>query len=379
MKNKKVLPIVLSLLLLVGAGALVILLEPEEVQPIVKERVYQPVSVLTVQPQTFSAHITLTGTSHSRWPVELKAPASAKLMWLNELLEPGSLVKKGDVLAKLDTTHLSSRLALAHSALKQAELNLKREKHEQTVAIKMLSKSNSSAYARREPQIASAKAELQQAREAYISAKQHVDDATIIAPFNAVVLSRSVSPSQQLDAGQLLFELASSESLDVTVPVPEQQWEDLLSILDKPTIEVLDKQNNKYSAKVRYIAPEVDSSTRQRRVVLAVDKPYLQSPRLLPNQQLKVVVTLASRESVVRIPLSSLTRDGQVWTVDDEEKLRIEEVTVVEEKQGYAYVIFDNVLVSKRVVTYPLLSMIVGTQVKPEPVSDLSYLAGGSK
>lgn len=379
MKMKTFLPIVFGLLLIAGAGALVMALEPEDVQPIVKERVYQPVSVLTVQPQTYSAHITLTGTSHSRWPVELKAPATAKLTWLRELSEPGSLVHKGEVLAKLDTTHLNSQLAQARSAMKQAELNLKREMHEQTVALKMLSKSNSSAYARREPQIASAKANLQQAKEAYISAKQHLDDAAIVAPFDAVILSRSVSPGQQLDVGQQLFELASSESLDVYVPVPEQQWEEILSILDKPTIEVLDKQNNKYSAKVRYVAPEVDNSTRQRRVVLAVNKPYQKTPRLLPNQQLKVVVALASRESVVRVPLSSLTRDGQVWTVDDEEKLRVEEVTVVEEKQDFAYVVFANISTSKQVVTYPLLSMIPGTQVNPEPVSDLSYLAGGSK
>ena len=47
-----------------------------------------------------------------------------------------------------------------------AELELKQAKHEQTVALKMLNPKTSSSFARREPQVLAAKANLQQAKQA---------------------------------------------------------------------------------------------------------------------------------------------------------------------------------------------------------------------
>ncbi|MGF1909973.1 efflux RND transporter periplasmic adaptor subunit [Vibrio kasasachensis] len=366
MKMNKILPIVFSLGLMVCAGALVIILQPEPAKSKPHPELKQPVTVTLVKPQLYRPVIKLLGTTYARWPVEIKATSSAKLHWLNEKLEPGMLVKRGAILAKIDTTHLKSQLAQAYSVMEQAELNLQREQHERTVALKMLSKKNSSAYARREPQIATAKAELHQAKTAYISAQQHLKDATIVAPFDAVILKRIVSPGQQVEAGELLIKLASSSSLDVYVPVPEQQWNAITEILEQPQIQVIDRQEQKRTASVRYVAPQVDSTSRQRQIVLKVEAPYQALPKLLPNQQLTVEVTLTQRSSVMQIPLSALTRDGQVWTVDNDDKLRLESISVLKEMPLSAFVVFNNIPdQQRRVVTYPLLSMISGTHIAP--------------
>jgi membrane fusion protein, multidrug efflux system len=375
MKKNKILPIVLALCLIVGAGALVVMLEPAPVQPITKAPLRQPVSITQVMPQVYRPTITLLGTTHARWPVEIKAQSSAKLLQLTTQTEPGTLVKQGDILAKLDTTHLKSQLAQARGAMKQAELKLQREQHEQTVALKMLSLKISSAYARREPQIASAKADLLQAKEAYISAQQYLEDATITAPFDAVILSRDISPGQQIEAGEIMFEIAASASLDVYLPVPEQQWTAITAVLEKPQIQVTDRQEQSWAASVRYVAPQADRSSRQRQVVLAVNQPYQKFPRLLPNQQVTVKVTLTEHNLVMQIPLSALTRDGQVWTIDEGDKLRIESITLIEESRHHAYVIFkNNPQQERQVVTYPLLSMVTGMQVASEMT--VSALAG---
>ncbi|NOH97390.1 efflux RND transporter periplasmic adaptor subunit [Vibrio sp. 99-70-13A1] len=367
MKIKNIIPIALSLGLIVGAIGLVDMLEPEPTQAVTHEKEKQPVSVTLVSPQAHQPVISLIGTSDARWPVEIKAPSSAKLVWLSKNAEPGVLVEKGEVLAKIDTTHLESQLAQAETLMKQAALNLQREQHEQTVALKMLSNKNSSAYARREPQIAAAKSELKQAKQAVISAQQHLNDATIKAPFNAVILSRAISPEQQLESGDILFTLASSDSLDIHVPIPEPQWNIISTALKTPKIQVIDKQQKEHIATVRYIAPRVDSTTRQRQVVLTVEDPYRTTPKLLPNQQLDIEVTLAMREAVMEVPLSALTRDGHIWTVDSEDKLRIETIQLLEENVNSAYVIFNHSPERARnIVAYPLLSMISGTQVSPE-------------
>jgi multidrug efflux system membrane fusion protein len=367
MKMNKTLPIVLGLSLMLGAVALVVILEPEPVQRITKERVRQPVSVTQAVPQAYRPTITLLGTTHARWQIEIKAQSNAKLLWLAEQIEPGTLVKKGDVLAKLDTTHLKAELAQAYGSLKQAELNFQREQHEQTVALKMLSHNKSSAYARREPQIAFAKAELLQAREAYVSANKYLEDATVTAPFDAVILRRDVSPGQQVGSGETLLKLAASDSLDVYLPIPELQWSAITAVLEKLQVQVTDRQGQNWPASVRYVAPQVDTSSRQRQVVLVVNQPYQQTLRLLPNQQVEVEITLAVRDSVTEIPLSTLTRDGQVWTIDESDKLRKESVILIEENRHHAYVVFkDNPQQERQVVTYPLLSMLPGTKVALE-------------
>ncbi|WMN89054.1 efflux RND transporter periplasmic adaptor subunit [Vibrio parahaemolyticus] len=370
MKINKILPIALGLGLIVSAGGLVVMSEPEPVKPTVQTETRQPVSIVLVAPHEYRPVTKLLGTSYARWLVDIKSPNSAELNWLNQNAKVGSLVKQGEVLAQMDTTHLTSQLAQAHSLMKQAELNFQRELHEQTVALKMLSKTNSSAYARREPQIAYAKADLLQAEKAWLSAKHYLKEATIVAPFDAVILSRSVSPGQRLVEGERLFQLAASASLDVRVPIPDQQWGVISASLEQPQIQVIDKQGQKRSASVRYVEPQVDSVSRQRQVVLVVKDPYQRSPKLLPNQQLTVEVTLPLRGSVMQVPLSALTRDNQIWTVDDDNELQLEGISVLAETKSFANVVFSSEPDrQRRVVIYPLLSMIPGLQVAPEIVT----------
>lgn len=318
MNKQKSLPIICSIVLIIFAFIIIMVLIPEPVEAQQEVAIKQPVTISLVQPSTYRPSIHLLGTTQARWPVALKAQSSAKLSRLSHNAEVGTLVKQGETLMQLDTTHLKSQLAQALSTLRQAELNLQKEQHEQTVALQMLPTKDSSAYARREPQIASAKALLAQAQEAYKSAQRYLDDARITAPFDAVVLTRPVSPGQQVAEGEELITLAASDSLDVFLPIAEQDWQTITAVLPALSIEVTDRQGQHWPASLRYVAPQADANSHQRQVVLAVSKPYQQPvPRLLPNQQVSVDVKLAQHDHVAQIPLSALTRDGEVWTVDE--------------------------------------------------------------
>lgn len=380
MKTSKVLPIVLGLGFIILSVVLILFMEPEQAENKTITFIRQPVSIVMVTAQDYQQTITMLGFTRVRWPVDIKSKSEGKVVWLSTLPKPGAMVKKGDILAKLSTSDLRSTVAEVYGELKQAELNLLRQQHEQTVALKMLLNKKASAYARREPQLALAKALLSQAQEAYLSAKQHLDDATITAPFDAVILDSIISPGQHVVAGQLLFELAASDSLDVHLPVPDLQWASIAAALEQPKLRVIDRQDKSWPASIRYVAPQADETTRQRQVVLAVNQPYQGTPKLRANQQVKVDVILAMKSRVTEIPLSSMTRDGQVWTVDNDDKLSIEFVTLVDETQHHAYVIFDiEPQQKRRVVVYPLLSMLPGVQVLPQSVVLNSLREQGAK
>ncbi|WCE30764.1 efflux RND transporter periplasmic adaptor subunit [Vibrio sp. SCSIO 43137] len=368
MKLKNILAILAGCGAIFAAIVVLDILQPEPVEAIEKPEVKTPVSVLKVTPENHKSSLTLLATTAARWPVKLKASSSAQLAWLNPDIEPGVLVTKGSSLAKLNTSALESNLAQANNSVKQAELNLKQALHEQTVALKMLSPSNSSPFARREPQVEAAKAALAQAKQSFTSAETLLKEANIEAPFDAVILSRNVSPGEWLEAGQVTFELAASDSLDVKLPVSETNWPQVKSALMDPALQVGNRSGNQWPAKVRYIAPQADSTSRQREVVLSVSQPYQGNNRLLPNQQVKVNISLGQQPEIVTLPLSALTRDGYVWTIDSQDKLQKEWVTLTGQSANQVFVRFEKQSdKSRQVVVYPLLSMLPGKQIAPQP------------
>ncbi|PML55045.1 efflux RND transporter periplasmic adaptor subunit [Vibrio lentus] len=371
MKLKKPLSVLVGCAAIFIALVVVDELEPEATQPVKKEAVLAPVSVLEVTPSQHQSTLTVLGLTAARWPVQLKASSSAQLKWLDESVEPGNLVKKGDVLARLDTSAVDANLAQVLSSLKQAELELKQAKHEQTVALKMLNPKTSSSFARREPQLLAAKANLKQAKQAYLSAQKLLEESVITAPFDAVIMKRYISPREWIEAGQVTFELAASDSIDIELPISEMHWQQVQAALTEPSITVVSRSGNQWPAKVRYVSPQVDSVTRQRQVVLSVEEPYQSKPRLFPNQQVQAVVNLGLKDNVVSVPLSVMTRDGYVWTLDSNDRLRKESVSLIGQGNQVLDIRFNQQSEQvRRVVQYPLSSMLIGKQVEPNFYQD---------
>ncbi|MEZ8787497.1 efflux RND transporter periplasmic adaptor subunit [Vibrio splendidus] len=371
MKFKKPLSVLVGCAAIFIALVVVDELEPEVTQPVKKEAVLAPVSVLEVTPSQHQSTLTVLGVTAARWPVQLKASSSAQLKWLDESIEPGNLVNKGDVLARLDTSAVDANLAQALSSLKQAELELKQAKHEQTVALKMLNPKTSSSFARREPQLLAAKANLKQAKQAYLSAQKLLEESVITAPFDAVIMKRHISPREWIEAGQVTFELAASDSIDIELPISEMHWQQVQAALTEPSITVVSRSGNQWPAKVRYVSPQVDSVTRQRQVVLSVEAPYQSKPRLFPNQQVQAVVNLGLKDNVVSVPLSAMTRDGYVWTLDTNDRLRKESVSLIGQGNQVLDIRFNQQSEQvRRVVQYPLSSMLIGKQVEPNFYQD---------
>ncbi|MEZ9001396.1 efflux RND transporter periplasmic adaptor subunit [Vibrio splendidus] len=371
MKFKKPLSVLVGCSAIFIALVVVDELEPESTQPVKKEAVLAPVSVLEVTPSQHQSTLTVLGVTAARWPVQLKASSSAQLKWLDESVEPGNLVNKGDVLARLDTSAVDANLAQALSLLKQAELELKQAKHEQTVALKMLNPKTSSSFARREPQLLAAKANLKQAKQAYMSAQKLLEESVITAPFDAVIMKRHISPREWIEAGQVTFELVASDSIDIELPISEMHWQQVQAALTEPSIMVVNRSGNQWPAKVRYVSPQVDSVTRQRQVVLSVEAPYQSKPRLFPNQQVQAVVNLGLKDNVVSVPLSVMTRDGYVWTLDTNDRLRKESVSLIGQGNQVLDIRFNQQSGQvRRVVQYPLSSMLIGKQVEPNFYQD---------
>lgn len=365
MKRNKWLTVFTGISILIIATSIVNILEPQPVEHEEKVPLPPPVTVVEVAPQHYTAKLNLLATTSSRWSTPLRASSNAQLAWLNPDIEPGTLVTKGTILARLDTSALKTQLAQSESDLKQAELNLHQQRHEQTVALKMLSQQQTSAFARREPQVAVAKSELIRAKQSLASSQQLLKESEITAPFDAVVLTRSINPGEWLSAGQVLFELASSDSLDIHLPVSTLHWRFMQPLETLGAISVLDRQGHRWPAQIRYISPQVDTNTRQRQIVLFVKQPYEGQRQLLANQQVTVEIELQEQSDIFKLPLSAVTRDNYVWAVSKNQTLKKVYVDIVEQRGELVYVRSEQSAHLRQVVAYPLLSMLPGKHITP--------------
>lgn len=105
------------------------------------------------------------------------------------LVQEGDIVRRGQLLAVLDTTSVEADLAAANAEVVRAEAELKRS----SILLK-------DGWVT-QPRVDSARAAAEAARAAVRSRRFASDTARIVAPNNGVILARSAEPSQIVNAG----------------------------------------------------------------------------------------------------------------------------------------------------------------------------------
>ena len=356
------------------AGALVLTLlwvlweEPSEQENIEQSAPIYTVTVQSVSPQTSSISVNAIGLTKARWPVDVIAAVSGRVVQLPEHTEPGNLLSKDTLLVAIQDTAYVSEFSAAQAKVEQARLELARYKHEQYVASKVGGKNKLSAFGRFEPHVAAAEAEVRASLAAEQFAKQQLQDTKINTPFDAVIMERTVTPGQWVNAGERLFALAASTELDVKVELSTTDWQ-RLDVLFKSgsnkthiaTVRAPD--GSQWQASLRYISPSMDATTRQRSMMLRVSEPYKVKNSdlpLLPDQQVAVLFNGTELQNVVEAPATVLTEDGKVWSLADG-KLLLEEVEILQELPEivkYRYV--NNPVEPRSLVRFPLSTMLEG-------------------
>ena len=323
-----------------------------------------PVTVVAVQPGTAEIGLDAIGISRARWPVAVTATVSGHVEFVHERLVPGQLIDAGTVLVRIEDRRFRSDLARAQAGVADAELQLAQMQNERHVA-RELGKTRS-AFGRREPHVAAAQAQLQAAMALVETAERRLADTEIAAPFDAMLLGEQVSPGQYINAGDELFYIASSASLDVEVELSADQWRRLGHLNSETWIEVSTPRGRIWDAKLRYLNPVMDATTRQRSLVLEVEEPYRGSGPLLPEQQVDVRFPGPELTNVVRAPASALTEDGRVWTVF-EGRLVLEAIELLDETPDQIFFRYRQFPGHERqLVQFPLGTMLSGQRVSTQ-------------
>lgn len=320
------------------------------------------VTVVETIPADAQLEVNTTGITQPRWATEVIASVSGRVIHIANNAMPGSLIRKGEILASLQDTFYQSELSAAQARVSEAELNLAEMLTRQYVA-KRGDKAKSS-FGRLEPHVKAAEAHREAARGALASSQQRLADTQIKAPFDSVVIADLIHPGQWINEGDVLFRVAASDYLDIKVELSEQAWQRLNSLQQGPykiTIEAPDGQQ--WQASVRYLSPIMDAVTRQRSLMLQVADPFQRETPLLADQQVDVVFGGNSQSYVVSAPASVLTEDGKVWSVS-EQSLLLEEIELLDMRPDSVLFRYKNrPHQNRQLVRFPLTNFVEGQAV----------------
>ena len=386
------------------------------------------VETQVVERGTYYPQLTVLGTVQAAQQINLRPRVSGQLVELTLQFAPGGMVKKGDLLLRIDPADFENALSISESELKQAEASMRIEEARQRLAAKELKllegkiDETNRGLVMREPQLASIKAQVSAAEAAVARAKLDLERTKIFAPFDAQVITRNVDIGSQVGPGNDLARLVGVDEywIMATVPVRSLRWiqfpefeptknstnttltsdddddepkgpnpdtqksenDDPRIVVTEPTkpgSNVILRNPDAWGvdverkAVVMRLIGTLDQQTRLARVLVSVKDPLgieSEVPPLILGSLLETTIEGKPIENVVRLERSYVRNQDTVWVMKDK-KLEIRETEIVFRDAEYVY-IRSGLEHGDEVVTSTLATVAPGVGLRRigEPAED---------
>lgn len=214
----------------------------------------------------------LTGTLTAEQQATVRAQLSGSV--LEVLAEPGQTVRRGQVLARLDSASLTEIYTSAQAAVTNARNNLafaQRELERQRALV------TAGAVAQRnvetaQQQVVAAQAALAQARSQVANAEKQLGYTRVTAPFSGVVSERPVAGGDVVQPGTALFTIVDPSSLQLEAAIPAEQIGSL-GVGVPVEFNVTGYTGRTFRGRITRINPAADPATRQVRVYAEIPNP----------------------------------------------------------------------------------------------------------
>ncbi len=252
-------------------------------------------TVEAVQLEVFSKSW-LPGTIMGRYDAKIAAEVDGRL---EQLLDVGDRVKKGDELARIESFTLGLHVAEMEAEIlpKVARLNfLQREVKrlsllaEQNNAAKNSLDDISSQSKQTEGELAVARARLAQARD-------QLARTILYAPFDGVVAERYKSEGERVEKGDHVVRLVNTEKLEIQVRVPQAA---IASLHANEEILVKDSEHSG-TAQLRTYVPVGDELSRLYELRLEFTE-----ADWMPGHAVRVSVPVSKPKQVIAVPRDAL-------------------------------------------------------------------------
>ncbi|WP_035273474.1 efflux RND transporter periplasmic adaptor subunit [Desulfogranum japonicum] len=345
--------------------------------PMAEESPQHPdVSVVTVTPGSYNAHISGQGEATPHYSLPLTTEVSGRIENVGNNFESGSILHKGDMLFRIEDTAYTAELATAKSELAESELALLEEERQARQAQLEWESSGlegepDSDLVLRIPQLAAARAEVENKKAALELARKNLSKTTVTAPFDCLIVSRDVTPGSYVQAGTEVATLYSIDTMEINIALSASEWgnlpADAVENNHPVTITSVEDGQQTWQGTIGRMENHVDTKTRQRTIIVKVNQPFTQNIPLLAGTFVRVDIPGKELDTLWKLPGSALSQRGEIWFVADNNTLACFQSTPLFSDHDSIYIQVPPALATaaQNVLIHPLSSYVTGMEVRP--------------
>jgi HlyD family secretion protein len=252
--------------------------------------------------------VTATGTLSADTTVQVGTQVSGIIDRI--LVDFNSVVKKGQVIAILDTTYLASSVEDADAAMYRAQIAVDLAKVTYTRDKELLDEKviAQSDYDQAYSDYMTALGNARSAKSALDRAKINLKYATIVAPVSGVVISRAVDRGQTVAASfstPTLFAIANDlTKMQVQASVDEADIGKIKNGQDVTfTVDAYPDQTFTGTVTQIRLEPTIVSNVVNYTVIVEIPNPDM---KLMPGMTANITVMIQQAQNVMKIPASAL-------------------------------------------------------------------------
>jgi RND family efflux transporter MFP subunit len=286
------------------------------------------VSVVTPGLKAVTATVAFTGTVNARYDVAMGVEGEGGRVSA-VLVEAGDRVRRGQVLATLDTSVLRPQVARLTASLAEAraQAELSEAEYKRALGVQASGALSSEEIERRRAASVTAAAQVDVAAAQLAEARARLYRTELRAPDDGIVLTRTAEVGQfPTPGGEPLFRLSRGDEVEVRAQLAEQDLPRLA--VGQPVVVRLTGIAEPFKGRVRLVGPVIDQETRLGWMRVALE-PH---PQLRPGAFARGEVAVGDAQRAV-LPQTAVLSDAAgtyVMIVGADGKVIRRTVTVVD-------------------------------------------------
>ncbi|HXO65820.1 MAG TPA: efflux RND transporter periplasmic adaptor subunit [Steroidobacteraceae bacterium] len=341
------------------------------------------VNVATVNPTRGPASDTLVlpGAVQAFYEAPIYARTNGYLrVWYTDI---GTSVKKGQLLAEIDSPEVDQELRQAKADLATAEANyqLARTTNDRWKGL-LATQSVSQQDADERAGDAAAKAAAQQSAAANVARLEDLESfKRVLAPFDGVVTQRTTDIGALINAGETpgssLFRVADTHRLRIYTSVPQAY---AAGVQPGMTADLVftDHPGKHFTAEVASTARALDASSRTLQVELQIDN---SRGELFPGSYADVHFTFPANTTTLRVPVNTVLFRAQgllVAVLDSQGRVRLRHITQGRDF-GTQIEVLSGLEPTDRLILNPPDSITEDTRVRVVPAAPIAGTAAAGR
>lgn len=284
-------------------------------RPVEKTEDIRPVRAIVLSADNVDLVAEFPGEVRARVETRLAFRVGGKI--IARKVDPGALVKRGQVLMQLDPQDLQLVQAQANAGLRSAESNLALAQAERSRYQGLRQKNfvSQAVLDAKEAAYQAAQASHDQALAAYKNQLNQTGYSTLVANVDGVVTGIDAEVGQVVAAGSPVMRVAQIGEKEIVIGIPEDKVDALRRVTDV-RVRIWAHPNTIIAGKIRELSPVADPATRTYTAKIAI-------PDAPVDVRLGMTATVAfaarSPSAMLKVPLTAIFQQKDttaVWVVE---------------------------------------------------------------